>query len=179
MRGVSGGVQRGRVRRCRRWIRAGGAGRRGLPRAAGGPIPNAKTPPFSGGACFFSAHVSNFSGVGLGQTMPKSETNYDRRQRGRVTKQVGISGHLYFRTYRTSCRCHSGSAWNCRTRCTSRFSSSSPRRAGFGPSYASRFSVGENRCSGSAIFSAVAASPWPRRAVGLLIGVGSRRRSGS
>jgi hypothetical protein len=78
----------------------------------------------------------------------------------------GISGHLYFRTYRTSCRCHSAPAWNCRTRCTSRFSSISPRRAGFGPSYTSRFSVGENRCSGSAIFSAVAASPWPRRAVG-------------
>jgi hypothetical protein len=75
-------------------------------------------------------------------------------------------GHLYFRTYRTSCRCHSAPAWNCRTRCTSRFSSSSPRRAGFGPSYASRFSVDENRCSGSAVFSAVAASPWPRRAVG-------------
>jgi hypothetical protein len=48
----------------------------------------------------------------------------------------------------------------CRTRCTSRFSSSSPRRAGFGPSYASRFSAGENPCSGSAVFSAVAASPW-------------------
>jgi hypothetical protein len=78
-----------------------------------------------------------------------------------TTKQVRISGHLYFRTYRTSCRCHSAPAWNCRTRCTSR-----PRRAGFGPSYASRFSVGENRCSGSAVFSAVAASRWPRRAVG-------------
>jgi hypothetical protein len=33
----------------------------------------------------------------------------------------------------------------CRPRCTSRFSSSSPRRAGFGPSYASRFSAGETR----------------------------------
>jgi hypothetical protein len=54
----------------------------------------------------------------------------------------------------------------CRTRCTSQFRSSSPRRAGFGPSCTSRFSVGENRCSGSAVFSAVAVSPWPRRAVG-------------
>ena len=71
---------------------------------------------------------------------------------------------LSHRERRTSCRCHSAPAWNRRTRCTSR--SSSPRRAGFGPSYASRFSVGENRCSGSAVFSAVAASPWPRRAVG-------------
>jgi hypothetical protein len=35
----------------------------------------------------------------------------------RVTRaKVGISGHLYFRTYRTSCRCHSAPAWNCRTR---------------------------------------------------------------
>jgi hypothetical protein len=48
----------------------------------------------------------------------------------RYTKQVGISGHLYFRTYRTSCRCHSAPAWNCRTRCTSRFSSNSPGEPG-------------------------------------------------
>ena len=34
----------------------------------------------------------------------------------RYNTKVGISGHLYFRTYRTSCRCHSAPAWNCRTR---------------------------------------------------------------
>ena len=67
-------------------------------------------------------------------------------------------GQLCLRTYRTSYRCHSApAAWKCHTQCTSQFRSSSPRRAGFGPSCTSRFSVGENRCSGSAVFSAVAA----------------------
>ena len=65
---------------------------------------------------------------------------------------------LYLRTYRTSCRCRSAPAWKCRTRCTSQFRSSSPRRAWFGPSCTSRFSVGENRCAGSGVFSAVAVS---------------------
>jgi hypothetical protein len=36
----------------------------------------------------------------------------------------------------------------CCIRCTSRFSSSAPRRAGFGPSYASRFSVGKKSVLG-------------------------------
>jgi hypothetical protein len=62
----------------------------------------------------------------------------------RYTKQVGILvlphvSHFMQVPFRTR-------AWNSCNRCTSRFRSSSPRRAGFGPSYASRFSVGENRC---------------------------------
>jgi hypothetical protein len=84
------------------------------------------------------------------------------RNTGRVVEVTAS----YLRTYRTSCRCRSAPVWKWRTRCTSQFRSGSPRRAGFGPSCTSRFSVGENRCSGSAVFSAVAVSPWPRRAVG-------------
>jgi hypothetical protein len=47
-----------------------------------------------------------------GRTMPGAAVFHLRHRRAKV----GISGHLYFRTYRTSCRCHSAPAWNCRTR---------------------------------------------------------------